>query len=205
MVYVSKPCRECGGIVYRSYLCRECHNRTRRDANFAKRVGPDGKPKPCRLEGCGRPVTAKMLCQTHYKQMRKGETFSTADSSIPCAVPACDKMMRKNSLICKKHMRFAWRYSLSPEAVINIWGNPVCSNPGCTNSTDLHMDHDHACCSNEPGEDKAYCGKCNRGLLCRGCNIALGMVDDSVERIAGLLKHLEASSANRNSGQPGSL
>jgi len=35
----------------------------------------------------------------------------------------------------------------------------------------LHVDHDHACC---PG--KRACGKCNRGLLCGGCNIRLGFL-----------------------------
>lgn len=31
----------------------------------------EGKPRVCSVEGCGRPVRSRGLCQTHYKQVRK--------------------------------------------------------------------------------------------------------------------------------------
>ena len=37
----------------------------------------------------------------------------------------------------------------------------------------IHVDHDHACCP----EKNRSCGRCLRGLLCHGCNIALGHVE----------------------------
>ena len=49
-----------------------------------------------------------------------------------------------------------------------------------------HVDHDHACCSG-----KECCGKCIRGLLCRACNQALGLVNDDPKRLIKLIEYLD--------------
>ena len=49
---------------------------------------------------------------------------------------------------------------------------------------DWHVDHDHSCC---PG--KVTCGECVRGLLCHHCNVALGYLEDSPERVLMLYKY----------------
>lgn len=65
----------------------------------------------------------------------------------------------------------------------------LCANPGCFNEPPadrrFDVDHDHACC---PG-DKT-CGKCIRGLLCRRCNQALGLLGDDAKRVQGLVDYL---------------
>lgn len=48
------------------------------------------------------------------------------------------------------------------------------------------IDHDHSCCPSE-----ITCGRCIRGLLCMGCNLALGHVNDSKEKLMGLIKYLD--------------
>lgn len=54
----------------------------------------------------------------------------------------------------------------------------------------LVIDHDHRCCGpSSGGRDKA-CGKCIRGLLCQGCNVAAGMVDDDPDRLESLAAYL---------------
>lgn len=38
------------------------------------------------------------------------------------------------------------------------------------------IDHDHACCP----QAEYTCGKCVRGIVCRRCNVALGLIEDEV-------------------------
>jgi hypothetical protein len=45
----------------------------------------------------------------------------------------------------------------------------LCSQP--PGEEPLHVDHDHGCCGPKV---KRTCGRCVRGLLCRGCNTMLG-------------------------------
>lgn len=49
----------------------------------------------------------------------------------------------------------------------------------------LAVDHDHACC---PGVKS--CGKCVRGLLCRHCNTALGLLRDDPKVVASAFNYL---------------
>lgn len=50
----------------------------------------------------------------------------------------------------------------------------------------FHIDHDHSCCA----EVGVSCGKCVRGLLCRGCNTALGNFGDDAERLVRAAEYL---------------
>jgi hypothetical protein len=52
----------------------------------------------------------------------------------------------------------------------------------------LAVDHNHACCAGEKS-----CGGCVRGLLCGPCNTALGLLEDSRERIKSLDDYLVAN------------
>jgi hypothetical protein len=49
------------------------------------------------------------------------------------------------------------------------------------------VDHDHFCC-----EGKNSCGKCIRGLLCVGCNTALGNMKDSPKRMQLAIDYLNS-------------
>ena len=48
----------------------------------------------------------------------------------------------------------------------------ICQRPSSDFARPLAVDHDHTCCAATP-----TCGKCNRGLLCGGCNTALHSVE----------------------------
>lgn len=93
-------------------------------------------------------------------------------------------------------MRFLKRnYGLTQDDYHQIIDDQLglCANSGCFNSAadaTLHVDHDHACC---PGGTS--CGKCLRGLLCRECNLALGLINDDPKRLRGLADYLEDHAA----------
>jgi hypothetical protein len=63
-----------------------------------------------------------------------------------------------------------------------------CANPGCRTPVSgayaFHIDHDHKT-------------KQIRGILCRGCNIALGHLQDDPKRAAGLAKYLRQFALGR--------
>lgn len=50
----------------------------------------------------------------------------------------------------------------------------------------VNIDHDHSCCSGTRS-----CGKCVRGPLCRNCNLGIGNLGESVERLRSAEKYLE--------------
>lgn len=49
-----------------------------------------------------------------------------------------------------------------------------------------HVDHDHDCCSGD-----YTCGECFRGLLCYGCNVAIGFMRDNPQSLRAAAEYLE--------------
>lgn len=47
------------------------------------------------------------------------------------------------------------------------------------------VDHDHSCCSGQFG-----CEKCFRGVLCKGCNMAIGIFKDSTQSLKNAIAYL---------------
>lgn len=88
-------------------------------------------------------------------------------------------------------------YSLSPEKVEALLKTQegVCANQGCRRKVpgkkrrEWCIDHDH---------------KTNkvRGLLCNYCNVALGMVNDNIEVLLGLVEYLRKHEALLSYGSP---
>lgn len=63
--------------------------------------------------------------------------------------------------------------------------NGCCAACGESVAERLNVDHDHSCCNGS-----TTCGKCTRGLLCRKCNLALGLLEDNLDKVAGLFNYL---------------
>jgi hypothetical protein len=83
---------------------------------------------------------------------------------------------QKDHRLSNNNSRVKSLYKVTPEKYQEIL---LKQNGGCTicgglnsDGARLAVDHDHSCCPN-----KKTCGKCVRGLLCRGCNVALGSMN----------------------------
>lgn len=142
------------------------------------------RTSPCRFNTCENPSSQGGWCQTHYEQLRLTGSVTEARTygkytrgDLRCPIPNCRKAQVSGGL-CGSHLIMKKKYRVSVERLIEIWEDPRCSNPGCTNTTRLHMDHDHA-----TGEFRA--------LLCSGCNNALGFLKEDSARISGLREYIE--------------
>lgn len=62
-------------------------------------------------------------------------------------------------------------------------GCAICATP--PDEEWLSVDHDHACCAGNKS-----CGKCVRGLLCRSCNLGLGLLGDTLTGLTRALEYL---------------
>jgi hypothetical protein len=163
--------------------------------------------------GCQYPAVGEAgLCTRHARQMvRRGRTTPIAQRRPLGAASARDAEGRKQCASCVawypvsdygsspvsvdglqgscKHCRRLTSYSLSQERYAAILDAQeaacaVCREPDAT-GRDLAVDHDHRCC---PGPRS--CGKCVRGLLCGRCNLGLGRLGDSPERLHAVRRYL---------------
>ena len=81
----------------------------------------------------------------------------------------------RNRIYNKTHYRFT-RYGITREqyeALVESQGFKcaICKDPL---EQETHIDHDHKCCAG-----RRACGKCIRGVTCKGCNKGLGMFKDN--------------------------
>lgn len=159
-----------------------------------KWVNPDGTRKSCHEEGCERPVHASGLCSLHYDRVWKVSSIVNSEWGI-CPISECERKKRAGALICGRCRQTRWRYGLTDEVYLEMMRveNRFCSNPGCGSTERLHLDHDHSCCpyGKFPTKTRSSCGECVRGWLCHSCNTSLGQMQESPERIRGLLTYLE--------------
>jgi hypothetical protein len=87
-----------------------------------------------------------------------------------------------------KYKALYYRYSISKDRYLEMTANGCES---CGSFKSLHVDHDHNCCPYEEGKrDGKTCGKCVRGILCKRCNTAEGLVGsiETAEKLLGYMK-----------------
>lgn len=197
---------ECTDPVETQGLCRRHYQHFHYESTRGREVGRKNRnlskpggigPQTCTFKGCSNPEFNPGWCAGHYYQKLQGRVLRPLNEMVPCRVARCDKevTVRKTSRgLCPKHSGECRRFSLTPDQLVDLYVHYECSNPKCTVSEKLHIDHDHSCCPRGrfKGAVKS-CGRCIRGWLCHGCNASLGLLKEDRERIQGLVEFLDRS------------
>jgi hypothetical protein len=181
----------------------------------------------CVFPDCCAPVKVKKvsLCGSHYAQHSKGR-------ELTAIVPhkknrGKNRDNERNCYLCKRWLPFSEfyseytnlgglsqrcktcntvkKYKLTAVTYTELLNKQDGKCLGCCRTPEevsmvlLCVDHDHNCCPT-PGKS---CGNCNRGLLCRQCNTAIGQVGDSIETLQRLIEYLNTTSSllNRSSNE----
>jgi hypothetical protein len=142
---------------------------------------------PCMQDGCDEPQVRRYRCEFHYHVWYLSYGKSILDNK--CRRHDCQRPAGQRTELCRVHYKQAWLYGLSTNEYLRLWSDPQCSNPACGERNGLHIDHDHSCCPNILDRNKG-CGDCVRGLLCGGCNKALGLLGDDPAKLLGLADYL---------------
>lgn len=171
-------------------LCDMHYRRLRRHG-----VTDDPAPRPtiCAVAGCGGPVSASALCDRHYRRAKKGQgdrhcrlCGAVLDPNSYAGAAFCDDTCRKQDQVLKRreNHREVWlrRYGLTVEQFDALLeqqsgGCAICRTTTVPTRGNWHVDHCH-----ETGRV--------RGILCHGCNVALGHLKDRIDLLEAAIAYL---------------
>lgn len=171
----------------------------------------------CTFPGCVNSITALGLCGAHYMQKRRGRDLTPLPAYVECSTEGCQEQTRRISgvcafhrdrpgrpergqcavewcdrkaglVFCTNHRDFRASWKLTQEQALELLNTGTSCKACGASHPSLHADHDHS----HPHEGRAGCYECFRGFLCPTCNIALGLLKDSPERIEKLLHYLRS-------------
>lgn len=174
--------------------------------------GPCGEWKPLEKFSINRASTDGRVwrCKDCEKAYRKANAASIRERSRVYYINNSERIIEQQKeyraenpdtvKILRRARNLKRKYGLSVVEYDTILEEQsgLCANPGCFNEPSsersLDVDHDHTCCP-----DETSCGDCIRGLLCSGCNAALGYIHDDIDRLRGLAQYLEDYSESKQS------
>jgi len=180
-------------------LCgaKECRRAYVRDAVArARQATYDGRP-PRSCRECGAPFSDirgnKQFCSpecaraSHLRRRRDREYQPPTKNCDFCGneIPYKSGKKRYCSAECQKAgiaKEARWRIKGLPPGMPVPMACELCGAEG----RNLVIDHDHECC---PGGNA--CGKCFRGMLCRPCNVALGMFREDTALLRRAAEYIE--------------
>lgn len=176
-------------------MCRACiaeQRVLRRIALGQRRPDPEPGHKYCGKCEAEKPLTEFYFRQTgpqagkphaHCQECtRAGNQARARRNGVQPFTPADGLYVRR-----KRLSRYELTLSDYDRMLADQGG--VCAGCGLTpeeNGRSFAVDHDHSCCP----EDRS-CGRCVRGLLCAGCNFAVGHSKDDPAVLRNLASYLE--------------
>lgn len=188
---------DCRAAHYGKGLCRKHWMRQRRTGTTADGPGRGQSAEhlasvrpSARIPACGHPDRkhqAKGLCHSCYLvQWMKAHPDANTGK----------EWLRRNPDRAQYHKRkqTLGQHGITPEDYDRLWTEQEgrCANPACDFKAPMAMldyrqglqvDHDHKT------------GRVRR-LLCSGCNRAIGLIDDDVLRLRGLIDYLSSFGLN---------
>lgn len=137
------------------------------------------------MKTCYSCKSEKSLSDFHKSKNRSDGLNSRCKT---CQIAYNKSRYEKNPEIFKLK-RIATRYKISPEKYYEMIKNGC---EVCGSHKLLHIDHDHSCCTYKDGQrDFVTCGNCIRGILCKDCNTAEGLLHGNIETMKSLIKYME--------------
>lgn len=147
------------------------------------------------------------ICNTDFETRRPTQRVCSPDCQRRAANqrarkwaldnPDRVKQLQRTSRRRRRLVVWRWKYGMSIAEFEALWNFQGGRCAGCGLPIDMydpdssiHVDHDHACCGFRPSQGHRLCGKCVRGLLCRSCNTALGLVKDDPAVLLRLAEYL---------------
>lgn len=132
---------------------------------------------------CDKPGWAKNLCTSHYNNRRyknNSEHMRQVKRNWVAKNKDYVKQLKKNNALLKLYGITLDEYKLRVQSQQGLCKICKSSNSKRATMPDLVVDHDHKT------------GKI-RGLLCSPCNVAIGMLGDSEERLLNVLEYLRCA------------
>lgn len=200
---------DCSNSVHARGLCPKHYQQDRTKAIPKKQF-----PSICTLDGCDCKHYAKGVCTIHYDRMRTTGSYEDRYQQMRASASETHKVCTRcqefksldqfNNLkqgflgktsYCKscifetytpetrerkRRYRAIRKYGPDAEALLDVTKCEICES-----NQRLSIDHDHVT------------GKV-RGLLCSKHNTALGMVNDSIEELEGLIAYLRKHSDTKD-------
>jgi hypothetical protein len=156
------------------YYCKVCRN------GHTLRVQRGPATRFCSVDNCDRRHYAKDYCRLHYDRVRAyGRVNSVRDvlgidEEKQTYRNIDGKVVKGVIYSLENRLKNKFRMTVEEWLEYSKDGCNVCSaDLGQGTNTNLHVDHDHACCDGKT----MTCGKCTRGVVCVRCNTSIGLYE----------------------------